>query len=63
MNFSSLLLPFCTSLHVHVLSVFLIVFPTTNLADAVNPRGNSGTAAIKHDLLVCVLGARWYSHP
>lgn len=50
------------SLHIHVLYMFLIVFPTTNLADVVNPRGNSG-AAIKPYLLVCVLGGQWYVHP
>lgn len=46
---------FCTPLHILVLYMLLIVFSTTNLADVVDLRGNRG-AAIKHYLLVCVLG-------
>lgn len=42
--------------------MFLFVFSTTNLADVVNPRENSG-ASIKHYLFVCVLGGQWYIHP
>lgn len=51
---------FVPPLHILVLYMLLIVFSTTNLADVVDLRGNSG-AAIKHYLLVCVLGGLFFN--